>query len=124
MAASGSGFRWESPPDRIVGQTKRYRADVLAALGDLADLYAGRMEAYAKSNAPWVDQTGNARQGLTGVAIKEATRVAMVLYGDAEYLPYLELGTRSMAPRPIIVPTLAVHQAEIMAAARRIVGDR
>lgn len=131
MAGSAAGFRWESPPETLGRASEGYGEAVMAALGELADLYAARMEAYAKRNAPWLDQTGNARQSLTGRAVKEAARVAIELWGggrvngqETSYIVYLELGTRTMAPRPIIVPTIEAHAAEVMEYARRIVGDR
>jgi hypothetical protein len=129
--AAAAGFRWESQPTELGRAADEYGARVMAALGELADLYAARLEAYAKRNAPWLDQSGNARQSLTGRAVKEATRVAIELWGggrvngqDTSYIVYLELGTNRMAPRPIIVPTIEAHAAEIMDYARKIVGDR
>lgn len=115
-------FDWQSPPTVIVGNLNTYRSRVLAGLTALASLFAARMEAYAKANAPWADRTGAARQGLTGIATTAAAGVVITLFGAAAHTIFLELGTSRMSPRPIIVPTMDAHVAAIAAALRALVG--
>lgn len=126
--ANESGIIWDVSPTVLVKGLDDYATRIRKALGALADFFAARLEAYAKQNAPWTDRSGNARQGLRAFAIKTAVRVIIYLVHSESYGKYLELGTTNedkserMAPRPIIVPTLEAHYAEIMAAVRRLVG--
>lgn len=115
-------FRWEKPPEVIVGNLRTYTQRLIAAIGQLGDLFAARMQAAAASGASWSDRTGAARQGLRGFAEKAATQVVIYLVHSVFYGVYLELGTSRMAPRPIIVPVLEAHHAPIMAALRALVG--
>ena len=117
------GFRWEAPPTRLAANLGRYDAALTAGAHRIGDVYAAKMETYAKANAPWADRTGNARQGLAGTTEKSATLMKIWLYGDAAYLPFLELGTRNMRPYPVIWPTIAAHAAPLMADLRRLVED-
>lgn len=46
----------------------------------------------------------------------EGLQLILYLVTTALYGVYLELGTRYMAPRPIVMPTLQAHYAELVAA--------
>lgn len=120
---AGRGFRWETPPTRLAASLGRYDAAVTQGAHEIGDVYAGRMETYAKANAPWADRTGAARQSLAGTTEKSATLMKIWLYGDTAYLPYLELGTRNMRPFPVIWPTIAAHAKPLMDDLRRLVED-
>lgn len=120
--ASSAGIVWKTPPIRLVGRLDDYRERLWQAIGMLADLFAARMEAFAKTHAPWTDRTGAARQSIRGFAVKQATSVVIWLVGGVDYFVHLEFGTRVMVPRPIIMPTLEAHYSQIMQAVRRLVG--
>lgn len=123
MAQSDLSFTWTMPPSaQLVPNLGSYEQRLLAAVGALADVFAARMEAAAKAGAPWTDRTGAARQGLRGFAVKAAASVVIYLVHSVFYGIYLELGTRRMAPRPIIMPVLTAHYASIMAAVRQLIG--
>ncbi len=113
---------WTTPPIVLVGGLDVYRQRILVGLHALADLFAARLGAYAKANAPWNDDTGEARAKLRGITLKAATSVVIQLASGAAHGIYLELGTSRMAPRPIIRPTLEAHYAPVMAALRALVG--
>ena len=114
---------WTTAPSRqLIPNLRSYPERLLAAIQALGDVFAARIEAYAKLNAPWTDRTGAARQGLRAFTVKEAMRVVLYLVHSVEYGKWLELGTRRMAPRPIILPALEAHYAPIMADLRRLVG--
>ena len=115
------GFRWEAPPTRLVASLGKYDAAVTKGAHQVGDVYAAKMEAYAKSTAPWADRTGNARKGLAGTTEKSATVMKIWLYGDATYLQFLELGTRTMRPYPVIWPTISAHVKPLMDDLRRLV---
>jgi hypothetical protein len=58
-------FQWETTPDKAWGAlAATYRAAIENAIKAIADRYAPEIEEYMKINAPWVDRTSNARQGL------------------------------------------------------------
>lgn len=114
-------FRWDGDPLALATALDGWEQNVLSALGELADYFAGTLEAYAKANAPWTDRTSNARQGLRGEAEKLATAVVIYLIHTEDYGVFLELGTKYMTPRAIIGPTMESHYAEIMAAVEALV---
>lgn len=64
-----------------------------------------RAERYMKSNAPWTDRTGNARQGLHAAVQRERLKLyALILAHTVEYGIWLEV-THGGANR-IIEPTI------------------
>lgn len=62
------------------------------AANDVAKDVAPQMEAYAKQNKKWVDRTGHARQGLTGVNYR-VPRLYVVcrIYHKVDYAYWLEV---------------------------------
>lgn len=117
------GFRWETPPTRLTVQLAKYDAAVDRGAEQIAEVYAAKMETFAKANAPWSDRTGASRQSLTGTTEKSAALLKIWLYGDTPYLPFLETGTRNMRPFPVIWPTIAAHAKPLMDDLRRLVED-
>jgi hypothetical protein len=64
------------------------RAEAVA----LAQLYSGKLQGEAQRNAPWTDQTGNARKGLRGntyVSGMKADKVVIALGHSVDYGPFL-----------------------------------
>jgi hypothetical protein len=120
--AARAGIFWDTPPIALVPRVENYRDRLWQAVGLLGDFFAAQMEAFARINAPWVDRTSLARKGLRAFARKMATSVVIYLVHSMEYGPHLELGTRFMAPRPIIIPTLERHYAPLIRALRRLLG--
>ena len=117
---SFKGF-WEiAPSEELIPNLQTYLDDLLDAIYRLAVVFAAKMEGYARLNAPWRNRTGDARRGLIGWAVREATRVVLYLAHTVFYGPFLEKGTSKMRPYPIILPTMEMHYAELMAELRRI----
>jgi HK97 gp10 family phage protein len=81
-----------------------------------------RIESHMKQKAPWHDRTTNARNGLRAFAAKTGTAgsFVIVLVHTVTYGIYLELGTRYMRARPIIVPTLNEYGPKVMGTLRKI----
>lgn len=74
----------------------------------VAEYFAPVVETYAKQNAPWTDQTGNARQGLHGfVEDLSDTVTALYLAHGVDYGIFLELAHQGRYA--IIMPTLESH---------------
>lgn len=83
---------------------------------------AGEMEEYGRANAPWNDRTGNARAGLVALFQRSGKTATIIFGGSVFYQKFLELGTRFMAPRPIIRPTLEAFYPRIMGRFRGLLG--
>lgn len=117
-----SGITWSPSPAVIGAEIVRRAAQVKPAVGALAASHASRGEAAMKTGAPWGDRTGNARQGLFGVA--EGSTIT--LGGTAEYQPYLENGTSRMSAYPIIQPvaqqTATAYFADAAELVKRLFG--
>ena len=98
-------------------ETKEYLERKKAGLHALLQNWAGTMEGYAKSNAPWTDRTGNARQGLHGGVDTDGDRFVLYLSHGVEYGIWLELAHGGNYA--IVRPTADAHLPRI----RRTVID-
>lgn len=117
MDRSGLVFEWTIRPEaQLIPALIAYQAKVIVALRALFNTFAAKIEAYARSHAPWQDQTGAARQGLRAFVTGDGLNLTLYLVTSVAYGLYLELGTRYMAPRPIVMPALQAHYAELVAA--------
>jgi hypothetical protein len=117
-------LEWQTPPDTLAKQAFRYDALIKQNIWAVFDLFKGRTEALARSNAPWNDQTGAARQGLRVQVQKSAAGASLTLIHSVFYGIYLELGTSRMGARPVIQPTLEQTYGPLMSACAAIVGGR
>lgn len=117
-----SGLVWQVPPSVLARNIESYAKRLLDAVFELAQVFAARIEAYAKANAPWTDRTGNARQGLAGRAYRMAASVVIYLFGSVDYQIYLE--TKHAGRYAIILRSLETHYAPLMSAIRGLVGGR
>lgn len=90
-----------------------------AAVDIVFDRYEAEAETYARTNAPWKDETGNARAGLFAQHDAEhMVRHSLTVYGTMPYTFWLEV--RWSGKYAIIGPTLyeiAPHLAADLAAA-------
>jgi HK97 gp10 family phage protein len=85
------------------------------AIFGVAKYWDGRVEAHMKHKAPWTDRTTNARNGLFAKAYQKAKGLyAIILAHSVTYGIYLELGTRYMRARPIIIPTMRIYAPKVM----------
>jgi hypothetical protein len=113
----GSGIVWES--DTLSPGLKAFPDRVRSAVERVMDYSAQRTEDYAKGNAPWTDQTGNARNTLRAYAN----------HGEVEYIelshgvPYgIWLEVRFEGRYAIIIPTIKVMGREVMSSLRNLLG--
>lgn len=74
--------------------------------------------AYMKSNAPWTDQTGNARNGLNGVVEADNEGVSIVLFHSVPYGVFLE--TRWSGRYSIIMPTVKIYGKKYMSLVKSV----
>lgn len=123
---AGIGFKWTAPPSVIAVGLTKYVRSLIAAIGRLAGEFSAKILTYARSIAPWNDQTGNARALLQARLIRSATAVTIVLAHGVAYGIFLELGhyTRNrvtfVQALPAILPALEAHYGAIMAAIRAL----
>ena len=79
---------------------------------------APEVENYMKLNAPWTDQTGNARNGLAARAYEDGDEIGIVLFHQVDYGIWLE--TRWSGRYAIINPTIDSMGPEVMARFERL----
>ena len=86
------GIVWIDPPDKVwpVGMDA-YLRDIRTAIMMIAERRAPEIEAWMKTNAPWRDLTGNARQTLHTEVQVMAEQVAIILAHGMSYGWFLEL---------------------------------
>lgn len=81
--------------------------------------WAPQIETDAKHNAPWQDQTGNARQRLEAHVDKlNNDTLQLILMHRVAYGPHLELGYGGKYK--IIMPTLEMYYARVWADVKRV----
>ena len=68
---------------------------------------------YARSNAPWTDRTGNARNGLFTIAASDQKKHRIVLFHSVPYGIWLEV--RFGGRNEIIRPSIQAGGAQLMA---------
>jgi hypothetical protein len=98
-----SGIVWSGDLTTRIDQfdSKAKRAMLVAGKA-----VAPQAESHMKQNAPWTDQSGNARDGLKADAEASANNVTVYLYHRVPYGVYLE--TRWSGKYQIINPTIEV----------------
>lgn len=112
-----ASITWHPNPT-VIGKTIVARAaQARPALTELAAFHASRGEASMKSGASWIDRTGNARQGLFGVA----EGLTITLGHTMSYGVYLEGGTSRMRAYPIVRPVAQQTATEYFADALELV---
>jgi hypothetical protein len=103
---------WGGTDRAMVARMGVYEGQVYEAIQWVGDYFAAEFETYAKDNAPWTDQTGNARQTLRGFTEQLAKEtVAIYLAHGMDYGIFLELANQGVYA--IILPTLEAHYARI-----------
>lgn len=115
-----SNVKWRKTPKQAWSAgAKQYASEVRKAVISLLDYYAALVEAEAKTNAPWVDRTGNARQGLRGWVQENPDAVRLILqHSIVTYGVFLEL--KNGGRYAIILPTLEARYGELMNDLRRL----
>lgn len=117
--ATATTIRWKPAPSALARALETHGARLVAALHALCEVFAARIEAYAKINAPWRDRTAAARQGLRAWVESTTTRFVITLAHGVFYGIFLELSRGGRYA--IISTTLEAHYAGIMEAVRRLV---
>lgn len=116
-----ASLTWAVPPITLAANAEQWSDLITEGLGLLADKWSVILEDYAKDNRPWTDRTNQARSGLTGATEKTPQAVTIHLYHKARHGIYLEMRPPGNGGRPIILPTMEAHYADIMADLQRLV---
>lgn len=99
---------------KIDGLAPAFHAAMLATLR----YYEPRIENYARQNAPWTDQTANARNGLIARSGSTGSQYFLVLAHRVPYGIYLE--TRWSGKYAIIMPTINSEGPKVMGTIEKI----
>jgi hypothetical protein len=83
--------------------------------------FAGKLQDYARDNAPWEDQSGDARRGLTASVVADDEEMTLTLQHTVEYGIWLEI--RWGGRYAIIVPTIEQLGPEIYEEMRGMCGE-
>ncbi len=107
--------------EQMVARMQVYADKVQSAVLSVATYFQPVIEAYAKQNASWEDQTGNARQTLHSF-VKELSKDTVELYlaHGVDYGIYLEVA--HAGKYAIIYPTLQAHLQDIANMLKGIFG--
>lgn len=120
---AGQNFRWkpgQSPRQVFGANTDRFVRRLKNGLILILELKAVEIEADMKENAPWEDQTGNARQTLQAfVYVVKEGLIALVAKQVMSYGLWLEL--KNGGRFAIVIPTLEQHYGDVWDAVREAV---
>lgn len=107
--------------EAMLQRVSAYERRVMQVIKQVAQYWQGVFENYAKDNAPWQDQTANARQTLHAF-IEELSgdTVRLYLSHGVEYGVHLE--TRFAGRYAIIWPTIQRHLEPIRQMLQGIFG--
>jgi hypothetical protein len=115
-------LRWQSPPEIVfTNLAQAYATAIHQGIKTLAERYSVEIEAWIKSNAPWADRTGNARQTLYSEVTDIAnSAVIIIISHGVEYGTFLELAHGGSYA--IITPALDHFIPRIWRDVRALVG--
>lgn len=110
MARNRSGIRWD---DRtLYNNLRTFNARADRAITAATAYHATQAVAFARTNAPWTDRTGNARNGLFARAERDAPVYRIIIGGSVPYQVWLEV--RFSGRYQIIRPTVDHEGPELM----------
>jgi len=105
--------------DTLTTGLKEFPEKLDRAVSSTMDYFAPRIEATARSNAPWQDQTGNARNLLAArTEHVPGTRHAIILSHGVPYGIWLEV--RFEGRYAIVTPTIQEQGPIVMALLSRL----
>jgi hypothetical protein len=97
-------YEWRVPPKQIAANVEGWKDQIEAAGLELMEELASEAETEMKQDAPWTDQTGDARRGLSGSASQaQSGSVRLSLSHGVPYGKWLELANAGRYA--IVTPT-------------------
>lgn len=88
---SSGMIKLEMKGGKLAKAIKNADPKLLAMIDATMEYWAPRVESDMKTNAPWIDQTGNARNGLAARAFRDKQNAGIVLYHQVPYGIWLEV---------------------------------
>lgn len=115
-------FEWESDPEVVFYELgTAYAETINTAVYAICQSYAPEIENWMRSNAPWTDRTGNARQSLWSDVEQVAnTAVDLIMSHGVDYGKWLEIANAGRYA--IITPALDYFAPKIWADIKRMLG--
>jgi hypothetical protein len=110
--AGRNGIFWYH--DTLSPRSAAFSVVMEETLEEIVEQVAQEVQDYAQTNAPWTDQTGDAREGLTAESFSESNVLTIVLYHTVEYGIWLEV--RNSGEYAIIIPTIEQMGPVVMGA--------
>lgn len=115
------GFKWiVAPTDVFPQMATKYTQAIFQSGRHIAHQQAAEMEEYARSNAPWTDRTGAARQGLTATVEETGPIGTIVLSHGVSYGLWLEI--RFGGRNAIIAPTIDLFGPRVMRSLQNMIN--
>ena len=102
FAKNPKGFRPFT--DNLTPGIALYSVEMIHRVHEVMRSYALEMQNYAQSNAPWQDQTGDARAGLEAIVDEHPVRPSIYLYHTVDYGKWLEIRWNGLYA--VIMPTI------------------
>jgi hypothetical protein len=96
-----------------------FQAELSGALDVLMKYEAPQVQSYMRTNAPWTDRTGNARQGLFAKPESEGFLHKITCFGSVPYQIWLEV--RHSGRYAIIGPTIKKEGRRVMRDVRGLI---
>lgn len=109
-------LKWDS--NEIPGNIDKMSTFVDKSFRTTLRYYEPQVENYARLNAPWQDQTTNARNGLIAQSGKQGSEYFLVLAHRVPYGIWLEV--RFGGKNAIILPTITFFSPKIMGTMNKI----
>lgn len=118
MSSSGGIFFSNPLPKNIAEFGVKLAGGIVAVMAYNSD----RAEEYMKSNAPWTDRTGNARNGLKAEPFGNAQdqTFGIVMFHQVPYGLWLEV--KHSGEYAIITPTVQAFGPEVMKQIDGLIG--
>lgn len=115
------GFKWEVAPTDVFPQmASKYTQAIFQSGRHIAYEQAEAMENYAKQNAPWQDQTGDARERLYATVEETGPIGTIVLSHGVSYGIWLEI--LGQGRNSIIAPTIDLFGPIVMRSLQNMIN--
>jgi hypothetical protein len=115
-------IRLSMESDTLTPSLKALPGEINRILATTFRYYEPQVENFMKMNAPWTDQTGNARNGLSARSGREGKTHYIVAFHQVPYGIYLE--TRWAGKYAIIVPTIEHFGPKVMSSLTGILNRK
>ena len=109
-------FKWKT--NTILTNLADFDVKTKTAVGLYGDTVAKKLEASARTNRPWTDRTGNARNRLNGKSEWVGYKVRVSLSHGVDYGIWLELCNDGKYS--IIMPTINKEAPKVMEGLKKI----